>query len=33
MNGRFVAFEAAADNLGGPLDPAYDNIYVRDRGR
>ena len=33
MSGRFVAFETEADNLGGPFDPAYENIYIRDRGR
>ncbi len=31
--GRFVAFDTSADNLGGPLDPAYNNVYMRDRGR
>ena len=32
MNGRFVAFETEADNLGGPLDTSSSNVYVRDRG-
>lgn len=33
MSGRFVAFETDADNLGGPLDTASRNVYIRDRGR
>lgn len=33
MSGRFVAFEAEADNLGGPIDTTSSNIYNRDRGR
>jgi hypothetical protein len=32
-NGRFVAFYTGADNLGGPLDTDYTNIYVYDRER
>jgi Tol biopolymer transport system component len=29
--GRFVAFNTEADNLGGPIDPGVDNVYVYDR--
>ena len=33
-NGRFVAFETEAENLGGPIDPvADDNVYVYDMKR
>jgi Tol biopolymer transport system component len=32
-SGRFVAFETAADNLGGPLDTDVTNVYVYDRER
>ena len=30
-NGRFVAFNTEADNLGGPIDSDVDNVYVYDR--
>ncbi len=32
-NGRFVAFETLADNLGGPREDDVSNIYVYDRKR
>ena len=32
-NGRFIAFESLADNLGGPIDELVTNIYVYDRKR
>ena len=32
-NGRFVGFSTSADNLGGPLDTDYENVYVYDRER
>jgi Tol biopolymer transport system component len=32
-SGRYVSFETAADNLGGPIDTSVDNIYVYDRKR
>jgi Tol biopolymer transport system component len=30
-SGRFVAFETSADNLGGPIEDDFYNIYVYDR--
>ena len=30
-NGRFVGFTTAADNLGGPINPAFQQSYVYDR--
>ena len=32
-SGRFVVFQSFADNLGGPIDPNVDNVYVYDRNR
>jgi Tol biopolymer transport system component len=32
-DGRYVAFETGADNLGGPIDATIDNVYVYDRER
>jgi hypothetical protein len=32
-SGRYVVFQSFADNLGGPIDPNVDNIYVYDRER
>lgn len=30
-NGRWIAFQTAADNLGGPIDDTVNNIYLYDR--
>ncbi len=32
-NGRYVAFQTDADNLGGPVDTGFGNVYVYDRKR